>query len=49
MKIVVGIPAFNEEKNIGKVIISLKKIVKAIPTKISYESDDEDDNLYQPR
>ena len=30
MNITVGIPAFNEEKNIGKVIISLKKIVNDI-------------------
>ena len=30
MNIIVGIPAFNEEKNIGKVIISLKKIVNDI-------------------
>ena len=30
MNITIGIPAFNEEKNIGKVIISLKKIVNDI-------------------
>ena len=30
MNITIGIPAFNEEKNIGKVIISLKKIVNNI-------------------
>ena len=30
MNITVGIPAFNEEKNIGKVIISLKKIVNDV-------------------
>ena len=25
MKVVVGIPAYNEEKNIAKIIVSLKK------------------------
>jgi len=30
MKIVVGIPAFNEEKNIGKIIVNLKKITNEI-------------------
>ena len=30
MKIIVGIPAFNEEKNIGKIIVNLKKITNEI-------------------
>ena len=30
MNITIGIPAFNEEKNIGKVIITLKKITNDI-------------------
>ena len=30
MKIVVGIPAFNEEKNIGKIIVNLKKMTNEI-------------------
>ena len=30
MKIVVGIPAYNEEKNIGKTIVELEKIADEI-------------------
>ena len=30
MKIIVGIPAFNEEKNIGKIIVNLKKMTNEI-------------------
>ncbi len=30
MKIVVGIPAYNEEKNIGKIIVKLEKIADEI-------------------
>ena len=30
LKIVVGIPAFNEEKNIGKIIVKLQKIADTI-------------------
>ena len=30
MNITIGIPAFNEEKNIGKIIVTLKKITNDI-------------------
>ena len=30
MKIVIGIPAYNEEKNIGKIIVGLEKIADEI-------------------
>ena len=30
MKITVGIPAYNEEKNIAKIIVQLKKMVDQI-------------------
>ena len=30
MKIVVGIPAFNEEKNIGKIIAKLNKVANVV-------------------
>ena len=30
MKITVGIPAYNEEKNIAKIIVSLKKVADQI-------------------
>ena len=30
MKVTIGIPAFNEEKNIGKIITKLKKITNSI-------------------
>jgi len=30
MKVVVGIPAYNEEKNIAKIIVQLKKVADQI-------------------
>ena len=44
MKITVGIPAFNEEKNIAKMIVKLKKISDEISITSGYEYNKKNDS-----